>query len=413
MAGIAWETGVLLGLADAGLDLTDADLLVGTSAGSVVATQVATGQALADLHERQLASHTHERTVEFDVEAMIARFVELLADRPHPEELRRRIGEWALAGRHRARGRAPGDHRLAAPGEGVAATGAAHHRGRRRHRASSWSSTATSGVGLVDAVAASCAVPGVWPPVTIGDRRYIDGGVRSTINADLAEGHDQVVVLTPVHRRPRRRRRPRVRRAARRRGRGSPSWSPTSAASPPSAPTRSTPPPAPRRPRRAGPRPPRSSTPSPRCGDERAPAVTPADARRRLRDSLGALSRITGSARLDRRVSARSGVPIGFAAFAVLGRVVADGPIAPERPRRQRPHAARPRSPARSRPSRPRATSSAGPIRPTAAPRWSRRPPPVGPPTPTSTRPTTGSCPSSWPTGRRRSCGSSSTGWSG
>lgn len=51
------------------------------------------------------------------------------------------------------------------------------------------------------------------------------------------------------------------------------------------------------------------------------------DARRRLRDSLGALGRITGSARLDRRVSARSGVPIGFAAYAVLGRVVADGPL--------------------------------------------------------------------------------------
>jgi DNA-binding MarR family transcriptional regulator len=54
---------------------------------------------------------------------------------------------------------------------------------------------------------------------------------------------------------------------------------------------------------------------------------TDAEGRRRLRDSLGALSRITGSARLDRRVSARSGVPIGFAAFAVLGRVVDDGPI--------------------------------------------------------------------------------------
>ncbi|KOG91505.1 patatin, partial [Streptomyces varsoviensis] len=37
---------------------------------------------------------------------------------------------------------------------------------------------AASGVGIVDAVAASCAVPGVWPPVTIGAKRYIDGGVR-------------------------------------------------------------------------------------------------------------------------------------------------------------------------------------------------------------------------------------------
>ena len=50
VAGIAWETGVLLGLSRAGVDLTDADLLVGTSAGSVVAAQVATGVALDELH---------------------------------------------------------------------------------------------------------------------------------------------------------------------------------------------------------------------------------------------------------------------------------------------------------------------------------------------------------------------------
>jgi NTE family protein len=57
---------------------------------------------------------------------------------------------------------------------------------------------AASGVALVDAVAASCAVPGIWPPVTIGDRRFMDGGVRSAINSDLAEGHDRVVVLAPL-----------------------------------------------------------------------------------------------------------------------------------------------------------------------------------------------------------------------
>jgi NTE family protein len=58
--------------------------------------------------------------------------------------------------------------------------------------------TKDSNVDLIDAVAASCAVPGVWPPVTIGDRRYIDGGVRSGTNADLAEGCDRVLILTPT-----------------------------------------------------------------------------------------------------------------------------------------------------------------------------------------------------------------------
>ena len=55
-----------------------------------------------------------------------------------------------------------------------------------------------SGVSLLDAVGASCAVPGVWPPVTIGERRYIDGGMRSPANIDLAAGHDRVVVIAPI-----------------------------------------------------------------------------------------------------------------------------------------------------------------------------------------------------------------------
>ncbi|MBC8993292.1 patatin-like phospholipase family protein [Micromonospora chalcea] len=57
---------------------------------------------------------------------------------------------------------------------------------------------ADSGASLVDAVGASCAVPGVWPPVTIGDRRFVDGGVRSPVNADLAAGCERVVVLAPT-----------------------------------------------------------------------------------------------------------------------------------------------------------------------------------------------------------------------
>lgn len=59
---------------------------------------------------------------------------------------------------------------------------------------------AASGVSLVDAVGASCAVPGVWPPVTIAGRRWIDGGIRSPANADLAAGCDRIVVLAPIPR---------------------------------------------------------------------------------------------------------------------------------------------------------------------------------------------------------------------
>ena len=50
-------------------------------------------------------------------------------------------------------------------------------------------------MGLTRAVASSCSVPGVYPPVTIKGRRYMDGGMRSATNADMAKGHDLVVVI--------------------------------------------------------------------------------------------------------------------------------------------------------------------------------------------------------------------------
>jgi DNA-binding MarR family transcriptional regulator len=65
-------------------------------------------------------------------------------------------------------------------------------------------------------------------------------------------------------------------------------------------------------------------------GDRSGRTLSPADAaatRQRLSDALGALRRITGSPRLERRVAVHSGVPIGLSAVAVLGQVVADGPL--------------------------------------------------------------------------------------
>lgn len=57
--------------------------------------------------------------------------------------------------------------------------------------------TRESGVEIVDAVAASCAIPCVWPPVTLNGRRYIDGGSYSLSNADLCTGFAKVLLLEP------------------------------------------------------------------------------------------------------------------------------------------------------------------------------------------------------------------------
>jgi NTE family protein len=57
-----------------------------------------------------------------------------------------------------------------------------------------------SGADLVHAVASSCAVPIVWPCVSIDDTPYLDGGMRTPANADLAHFADRVVVLAPIPR---------------------------------------------------------------------------------------------------------------------------------------------------------------------------------------------------------------------
>jgi NTE family protein len=199
VAGIAWMTGVLAGLADAGKDVTDADLIVGTSAGSTVAAQLGSGLSLEELFARQVdpALQAQEIAVDVDLETLAASLAGGLDGDPSPGELRRRIGGVALGAvtvpeadrravivsRLPARDWSPRRIEIVAvdaeTGEPVRFT-------------------RESGVDLVDAVAASCAVPGIWPPVTIDGRRYVDGGVRSSDNVDYAAGARRITVLSPM-----------------------------------------------------------------------------------------------------------------------------------------------------------------------------------------------------------------------
>ncbi len=199
VAGIAWMTGLLAGLADAGQDVTGADLLVGTSAGAAAAAQVGSGLSLDALFARQTepALQAREISAEVDMQEVAAEFSALLTGVTSAQDAQRRVGAYALAAHTVSEA-----ERLAAVGSRLpspewpsrqlllvavdAETGETRVFDRQ------------SGVDLVDAVAASCAVPGVWPPVTIGGHRYVDGGVRSSDNADLAAGHARIVVISPL-----------------------------------------------------------------------------------------------------------------------------------------------------------------------------------------------------------------------
>jgi NTE family protein len=201
IAGIAWETGLLQGISDesptAARALLDADVLVGTSAGSAVAAQIGAGASLADLYARQVQRDSAEIAPAVGVDAITELFLAALSQ-PSATLLqkRQRIGTVALTA-----------DTVAEPvrREVIARRLPAHVWPDRALRVTAID-VATgelvafdrdSGVELVDAVAASCAVPGMWPPVTIGNRRYMDGGIGSTINLDIANDCDTAVVLVP------------------------------------------------------------------------------------------------------------------------------------------------------------------------------------------------------------------------
>lgn len=206
--GNAWLVGVIAGLHQAGLDVTDADLVVGTSAGATAAAQV-TGADPARLLARTLSAAPAPRPAgpgperasgsSRQVTDHLGRITGIIAAATDPVDLRRRLvassleldaasdGAWTSRWRSIVAARLPGaqwpdrrmlitavDARTAVPVE----------------------FDRDSGVDLVDAVAASCS-SGL--PYRIGDRAFVDGGYRrSAENADLAQGYGRVLVLSPL-----------------------------------------------------------------------------------------------------------------------------------------------------------------------------------------------------------------------
>ena len=211
IAGIAWETGLLWGLADAGLDLTDAERVIGTSAGSIVGSQITSDVGLGELYRRQLLPPAELGDDGVPVASIglgvVAQFVvALVRARGDIRRFGRLLGgasvKTAAAGKvpsvperyeqvaQRIDGLSWPDRDLVVTAVDVA-TGELVSFGPRSPRPE---------VSLEDAVNASCSVPLVYPPIPIAGSTYVDGGVRSGSNASLAAGCDRVVALTPVDR---------------------------------------------------------------------------------------------------------------------------------------------------------------------------------------------------------------------
>ncbi|AEW99505.1 patatin-like phospholipase family protein [Streptantibioticus cattleyicolor] len=201
VAGIAWATGLLTGLADQGNDVSRAGTVIGTSAGSAVGAQLGSGLSLEELYARQVdpALQAAEIAAEFDADAFAASFAAAYEAADSPEDQRRRLGRLALEAKTvpEAERRAVIVSRLPSdrwPGHRLLIVAVDAETGEPRVF------DRDSGVDLVDAVTASCAVPGIWPAATVRGRRYTDGGVLTIDNAELALGRGarRVVAVLPM-----------------------------------------------------------------------------------------------------------------------------------------------------------------------------------------------------------------------
>jgi NTE family protein len=209
-AGNAWLIGVIAGLFDAGLDVTEADLIIGTSAGSTAAAQIPSAtptKLLADILSAAPQQRTGPvgsdggRVLNRPAADHMERTSGIIGAAEDAADMRRRMGAAALEmdaasdGSGQTQWRATVAARLPSqrwPEQTMLIVAVNAHTGEPvvfdRH----------SGVDLADAVAASCANGFGVPPQGIGDNRYIDGGYRRNENADLAAGYGRVLVLSPL-----------------------------------------------------------------------------------------------------------------------------------------------------------------------------------------------------------------------
>ena len=192
--GNAWLIGVVAGLFEAGVDVTNADLTVGTSAGATAAAQLA-GASPTELYSDILnAPPLPSRGPAPSVSDHLERLRGIIASSKGIAEMRRTMGALALERDATEQWR-----------QLVAARFSPHDWPRRNLQVTAVDARTgepivfdrESGVDLVDAVAASTSGGGA--AYSIGEGRFIDGGYRSNAeNADLAAGYGRVLVLSPL-----------------------------------------------------------------------------------------------------------------------------------------------------------------------------------------------------------------------
>jgi NTE family protein len=197
--GTAWETGILLGLQRAGLDPTNVDVVIGTSAGSIVGAQMRSGTPLEAMFAAQKAAGNGLAAWAKGLDpAVLGATSALYAHQPLTQAQRADVGTHALATQ------LPDEAtwlQTFVPQSGIASITRWPAQPLKMVTVDASDGAirvfdAQSGAPIQRVIAASAAVPSFTPPITIDGRRYIDGGVAGT-NIDLAAGSLLILAIVP------------------------------------------------------------------------------------------------------------------------------------------------------------------------------------------------------------------------
>lgn len=194
--GRAWQTGLAASWIHAGIDLRAADAIIGTSAGASVGARIALGMDLSTAPSAVIPGPAPTQAPPtLDGMAELIAAVARASTSTTPEREWAKAGAMALAADTVSEARSLSREPFAGLiGKAWPANFFTTAVNASTGTFQQWS--ATSGAPLHLAVASSCALPGVWPPITIGAARYIDGGVKSMLNAGLAMGYGRVIVVS-------------------------------------------------------------------------------------------------------------------------------------------------------------------------------------------------------------------------
>jgi NTE family protein len=208
--GIAWEAGVVLGLAESGVGLSDVDHVIGTSAGAFVGARLALGHDPAVIakpyqtreeppaEKGTRANGASSASAQAGLALLFQKIQEAKRAGSTATEIAREAGALALAAETISEDEFVARFLPSLRQDGVEGGWPSRSFACTAFNAEDGSFKiwdAAARVDLARAVASSCAVPGVFPAITINGGRYFDGGVLSTTNAQLAKGHDIIVVL--------------------------------------------------------------------------------------------------------------------------------------------------------------------------------------------------------------------------